>query len=1263
MMPGRWSTISMLVIVIVGWSVAEARAQCAPIPLDNAGAAQACLDGATQFFADSAAAFPNASSPGLGFTDFSDLLPPDYESAGKYSETEVDQVIQWAIASSRVEANDVILYEAALRQASAHGMWADEALLRGLDPNSGGGAAVSPEEVTSSALQRLDSRVCQGDISPPVVTTTLCSSDRSCSGSAPVCAPRGYSFGGDPLLGPFGAIQEYRRAEQALLVAIQTLGITRFREIDESQPLCLDLPCASRLLVRIGAMKARAQAERAELLWRRSVARTGVLADTLVCSAGDVGALCVVNADCDIIGSGTITTLGVCGDPASVAGSRAETDAVLLREFVQEAIAEAAIAEAVYRELLREDEIGDLSDWSMRFAALSRIETIEERSFAGQNPFGLPSDYVPILRNTQQDLLDCLSTCTSGGSQTCDATSNLQCLRNLVERADLTNLFELARTAQDNATQNAQAYADRALNRQAQRDDMDIEFRRVVVRLLGEPSCSGASCSCPAGDEGSLCVAFDDEAWVAEGLVCDVEGLSSEVPTCSLTGVDGELERQFVAVQASNLAVDDKLRELSDNLEQMEFEERKFATFRGLKAQECQDVETAIVSAQQAVSSAIKEREENKKTKKGWFGRAYDQVKSGVGKVREKIADNPYLDIGLNVFIPIDLSSQLCSLGLAQKAASSKGAADGASVAVPIGCDLLNGAAEKKKKKAELQFEEAKVAIDFAQQLDTVQARCRTELGEDPTNPDACNADDPFSCGILGIQQGEALRQLTLRRREITADLAQARIAYVDALSASEQLMVQFRESIARFSEAQEQLAIQNAVSFRNPANYRAVALREQLEAVDKFRAAQIVAWMITRAVAYDLAAPDTATSDLTPLQLSSCQAARCDLLSDNGGSVCFGDEDCVPGVGGVGGVCELSSDPNGIADASGDCSLQAVFAARTVDDLEAIVSSAVTQVVAADRALACNAGVCQKTIRLRDLYSDPFEPASSRPNLGDLLIESRPSTDPDLAVLGWAISPRRGFLRCPPNADGVGLTCQTAGVANLSGEQANSGNDASNIWNARVLSVEGTVVYQPNRNPGQILCRDPQSGKLANSNPAVCQDLFGSPTPGVSCPLEDPSPSGITGCFNAFGFPSACDCQRLLTTPEAPVEARIRQVQPGIVRARSAPPFAPPSTEDRFLRFTMRSGDLPIVGNTLTDRVPSFDPFSVPLTLADADDTGNPPTKQTEIKGVPMASPGWEIRIRPQGRLLRPEDFDEEFIRSIQDIELTFEYQGFVIQ
>jgi hypothetical protein len=230
--------------------------------------------------------------------------------------------------------------------------------------------------------------------------------------------------------------------------------------------------------------------------------------------------------------------------------------------------------------------------------------------------------------------------------------------------------------------------------------------------------------------------------------------------------------------------------------------------------------------------------------------------------------------------------------------------------------------------------------------------------------------------------------------------------------------------------------------------------------------------------------------------------------------------------------------------------------------------------------------------------------------------------------------------------------------VANLSGEQANVGNDASNIWLARVLNVQGQVVYEANRHPASILCRDTLTGRLAHSSPSVCQDIFGNETPFAPCPLESPSPSGITGCFDAFSNPAPCICQRLLTTASSPVETRIRQVLPGVVRTRSAGIYDPVDPVDRLLRFTMRSGDLP-----LGDRVEPFDPFTVGLTLADADDTSNPPTKQTEIKGVPIASPGWEIRILPTSRLLRPEDFGDEYLRAVEDIELTFEYQGFDIQ
>jgi hypothetical protein len=992
------------------------------------------------------------------------------------------------------------------------------------------------------------------------------------------------------------------------------------------------------------------------------VARTGTLDDTLLCSQGRTGELCTVNRDCDVrMPDGTLTTAGVCGSRPSVAGSRAQADAVLLRESLQEAIAEAAIAEAVYGTLLSNGEILSSADWGLRFAALSRIETLEQRSLTGQNPFGVPSDYVPILRNTQQDLLGCLSTCTSGGGLTCDATSNLQCLRNLVEGADLVNFFTQAKTTQENATQNAQAYVDAALNRSDQRDAMLDEFSRVLVRLFGDPDCEGVGCSCPTNPvEEALCVQFTDtqgdKLWIAEGLICDTEGLSAEVPPCSLEGVDGEFERQAVAIQLSNLVVEDKLRELADNLEQMEAVEQDYAALAGLKAGECQDLETAIQTAQEAISTAIDEREKAKKKKKGWFGKLKSWAEDSISDIQTKLGGIPV--IGGALTWPFETTGFLCDMGIARAAGDP-----GSQVAAAAGCSILGGRSEKDKKRADLQFERDSHAIESTQQLDTLHARCRTELGDNPGDPNACNPEDPFSCGTLNIQEGQALRELTMRRREITADLAQARLGYVDALSASEQLRVQLQEAASRLAEAEEHLAIETATGFRNPANYRAVALREQLEAADKFRAAQIVTWMILRSVAYDLARPDVATPNLSPLQLASCQAAKCSLGSENEGDVCFGNADCTPGAGGAGGTCELSSDPNGIADTNGDCSLRAVFAARTVEDLEALVSSSVTQVIAADRALACN-GTCSKTIKLRDLYTDPFEPAATRPNLGEILVRSQPATSPAASTLPFSISLRRGFRRCPANANGVGVTCQTTGVANLSGEQSNPGNDADDIWLARALSVEGQVTYEPNRHPGSVLCRDPLSGRLANSDPAVCQDFLGNETPGAACPLDPSAPYGVTACFLGNGTPSPdCFCERLLTTPEGEMVTRIRQVQPGIIRSRDAGLFDSNLPEDRLLRFTMRSGDLPLLsGSQVTDRIPAFDPFTVGLTLGDAD-YGGGSGANSEIRGVPIASSGWELRVLSPN-LEDPQNLNhlEEYLRSIQDIELTFQYQGFDI-
>ena len=63
---GLWA--GMLVAVMLA-SAGSARALCAPIAIDDAVAAQSCLDGATQFFADAASGVQN------GFSSFEDLLP------------------------------------------------------------------------------------------------------------------------------------------------------------------------------------------------------------------------------------------------------------------------------------------------------------------------------------------------------------------------------------------------------------------------------------------------------------------------------------------------------------------------------------------------------------------------------------------------------------------------------------------------------------------------------------------------------------------------------------------------------------------------------------------------------------------------------------------------------------------------------------------------------------------------------------------------------------------------------------------------------------------------------------------------------------------------------------------------------------------------------------------------------------------------------------------------------------------------------------
>src|SRR5262249_11578275 len=74
-----------------------------------------------------------------------------------------------------------VLFEASFRKASAHGMFADDRLLRGLNPQFVRGLSAITNDPHAPALLLLDSRACVNLLSPDTSSGDLCNTDADCA--------------------------------------------------------------------------------------------------------------------------------------------------------------------------------------------------------------------------------------------------------------------------------------------------------------------------------------------------------------------------------------------------------------------------------------------------------------------------------------------------------------------------------------------------------------------------------------------------------------------------------------------------------------------------------------------------------------------------------------------------------------------------------------------------------------------------------------------------------------------------------------------------------------------------------------------------------------------------------------------------------------------------------------------------------------------------------------------------------------------------
>ncbi len=1153
--------------------------------------ASACLSQWGASFAEDDNAYAKVKSSGAtghltctpGVCDPEDVLPLSYESpdtvSSGYRYGCVEQILRFARESwpLSTDRGGRLLYEASFRKASAHGMFGDDRLVRGLN------LALDPDQSTllndpiKDGLLHLDSRVCQSASSPSVLTgsETLCQTLRDC-GVNEICAPARF---GDLQAGLFGAVQEYRRAEQTLVEAIRDLGLARFRAYDLEDPRCGAVGCAARLLIRLGALRARAQAEHLDLVWSRAAAAGGGITQEVTCSqpTGSLSRVCRVDRDCDASpGAGD----GVCGSSAK------ERALVALRQEAAEAVAEAGVSLSLYQQVAPAALATATTDMAMLQSSLAQIADLSTRSLQGSTPFGLPSNYVPFLSDSQKELLGC-------------GASNFSCLEALLEGGapgapNTQGVLDELDVAAHQAPLNLDAYADAIRDEQSYAADMRQQYEDMLVRMYGA-SCESSSsgCTCSTTDEkAGRCVTFQSRVWVVAGVDCS--NPSNPFAQCSTVNADGAIEEQLQAVQAAKVALENVALEIErlDLLQEVILE--------------------GLASKQLILNDSCTEFE-------AYIGDLGDELINAYEDIRSQIRDV--------------IKGQHCTTGEREGLAGVDSDGNQCDPDADFDCweeetgEIVEGercaearenaAADDQRLTIDQQIAIRQLEIDKLIELRRIMCEGRErEILEIEAQDSRFNLQTQY----LNLQSKE---------REALQHLVRARIA-ANALAS------EIRRARQRLDEAQALSDAWTAGAFRNPQNYRALALQNQLAAARYLRRARLVTWMLLRATAYDLARPDF----VSPLRgygeseladISSCLKSECVDAGVPTGESCARDGDCSAGT------CQQSSTTSDMAGADGSCSLQAVFAARDAEDLRSLIRRAFAELSSTDRDTACN-GSCVKSVSLRNIFSDPL--ASAQKPLGDVLA-ARPLSIGNEAELDFGISLQRGFALCPlldPSTSATEKLCQPGGVAGLLPDESGTpGETASDdFWNARILGLDAQVTYRFERDPRDVLCRNPATGTPVKGLADICSG------PGVCIP---------NGCSDAAGNPIDCECAAILTGD--PVFDLV-QVGPGIVRTRLAEPSTGPvqPPRDSFLVYRMRRGSLPT-----SDAEPRFRPFrfsGIPL-------PSSPPvgTPDASGQGVPLASPQWQLRLKPSG-LVNQAIYMPELVASIEDIDLTFTYEAF---
>lgn len=1109
---------------------------------------------------------------------------PLNDATGKYTEADVDSVIAWAKAAApQTCATRGILLEASFRKASARAYFGDEMVLRGLN------AVFDPANIGASdplveGLTRLDSRKCRNTTTQNFNPTSICTLDSECA-TTEVCDASRLSTTETI----FGATQEYRRAEQALIDAIRFIGVELYQYLDATQLGCGG-GCGTRLLLHIGAMKTRAQAERVDQLWSRAVAAVGSRTDVLTCSIGPVGQPCRIDRDCE-----SSSTRGRCGAEA------ADRALIALRQAAHEALAEASVAQTIYQQVLPAD-LSSADDFAMLYQGISRITQASTRSIVDDTPFGLPANYTPVLTTIQQAALDCWALCPPGQTCSPSAASSTQCLLNLARSADIRNILAQAEEEQAGASTTAQDYVDALQDTDQYTIDMRDEFRRTLNRLFGTP-CQGCTCTL-AEQAAGRCISVPDlnATWLIEGAHCDGDDPQSQFACAD--GADGEFERQLHAIRTAQVNLGQAEDEIERNAATLEKTAQVYARLQGIETEACGATQLAIQQAGNALGAALGD---------------------AIGS-KEKQRETQNIVAGSVATVAVAVCAFVTAGACSAAAPLAIGAATG----------ILFGP------------EDAKEALQLQRQLAIVQLQKELQI-----NAIQCLK----SRSVLAVQEDKALWDVETEGQRLLHQAVRFQAEVVDAVIALNALGAELEEGARLYGQSKFLQGIWADQEFRNPQNYRAVALQKQLRATSKFRLAQLVTWLILRASSYDLARADAADPETlahygaggtvtfpdlgSTVRVDECRRARCSGPGEQTVS-CITDGDC-------GGDCSLAATDSPVADRNGSCSLRAVFAAHNVDQLRDLVASAYLDQVVTSRVLACGQNGCSKVIQLSRILTDydTPPPTGQFPPLGPVLADSPLTSGSSAlsALVDFGISLGRDFDVCAQLPDGS-QRCAPLGTAGLGNDGSGPGvNSAPDIWNARFLNLRGVVRYRSGQDPTSLKCR-----------------LVATGTPIGSCGTV-PEGGQCTGTGGKVGR-----CNRIFDAGLSGIETTLVQLAPGIVRSSIACRTDDPATcqPDALLNFTIRRGNLPSLAADCTPANPCAIPglgfFRVPLTLASSLEQSNP---VADIKGVPVASQHWQLRISSNGLQVgagdpKFETYFREFLRSIADIELAIQYQGF---